>query len=546
MKHLILTIATIGLCVSCTDIRIDKTGNVAGDNTALPDSCYTRKAILSIRDSLTAYSRLDEAVALGKMIPADAWLLRREMWVIRHQEDYMEHLDELEQLMDGFRQELDDDSVRLVPRRRLVYMESMYEYYAIKENYKEMFRYISEELEAAKIIDSDKTSYIEFCHLYLQFKLDSSKENIQRLKAPMRKALGQCVKKGRFAHIADCYEKYIIMLDSTDIEEQLWALDQYEQYLLNCKNPEWDPDRSLSFVYSTRAHIYQQTGNTVEARRNVEKWKATKFSKTSVGQMIMFAYWANGDVEDAKEAIRVGKNMFDTITGYNHGSETDFLRYLAQAYAKVGDNLSAYKTIQRCDSFNVKLLERNIDEEGQKWAKIFDLKEKEYELEQQQAQNQLAWTIATFALVLLVVLSISGFVYVRNARQTKRKNKALAKQLAKIEEYRTEISQLRYTALHRRDSRKATDLISDEELSEEDLSAVSGGGIVAGVYALGFIFGMSPLGPRILPRRPTTPIISGVATTASNPNQFSFLILSAISSTLALSNINAFSPSFII
>ena len=39
---------------------------------------------------------------------------------------------------------------------------------------------------------------------------------------------------------------------------------------------------------------------------------------------------------------------------------------------------------------------------------------------------------------------------------------------------------------------------NDEELSEEDLSAVSGGGIVAGVYALGFIFGMSPLGALIL------------------------------------------------
>lgn len=37
-----------------------------------------------------------------------------------------------------------------------------------------------------------------------------------------------------------------------------------------------------------------------------------------------------------------------------------------------------------------------------------------------------------------------------------------------------------------------------DELSEEDLEDVAGGGIVAGVYALGFVFGMSPLGALIL------------------------------------------------
>ena len=38
--------------------------------------------------------------------------------------------------------------------------------------------------------------------------------------------------------------------------------------------------------------------------------------------------------------------------------------------------------------------------------------------------------------------------------------------------------------------------------------------------------GIRPLGPRTLPRRPTTPIMSGVATTTSKSNQFSFWIFS--------------------
>ena len=36
--------------------------------------------------------------------------------------------------------------------------------------------------------------------------------------------------------------------------------------------------------------------------------------------------------------------------------------------------------------------------------------------------------------------------------------------------------------------------------------------------------GIKPLGPRIRPMRPTTPIMSGVATHTSNSNQFSFWI----------------------
>ena len=38
----------------------------------------------------------------------------------------------------------------------------------------------------------------------------------------------------------------------------------------------------------------------------------------------------------------------------------------------------------------------------------------------------------------------------------------------------------------------------NEELSEEDLDNVAGGGLTAAVYALGFVFGMSPLGALVL------------------------------------------------
>lgn len=37
-----------------------------------------------------------------------------------------------------------------------------------------------------------------------------------------------------------------------------------------------------------------------------------------------------------------------------------------------------------------------------------------------------------------------------------------------------------------------------EELTEKELDAVSGGGATAALYALGFIFGMSPLGALVL------------------------------------------------
>lgn len=39
---------------------------------------------------------------------------------------------------------------------------------------------------------------------------------------------------------------------------------------------------------------------------------------------------------------------------------------------------------------------------------------------------------------------------------------------------------------------------NSEELNEEDLDNVAGGGLTAAVYALGFVFGMSPLGALVL------------------------------------------------
>ena len=54
------------------------------------------------------------------------------------------------------------------------------------------------------------------------------------------------------------------------------------------------------------------------------------------------------------------------------------------------------------------------------------------------------------------------------------------------------------------------------------LTALATSGVT--VPALGE--GIRPLGPRTLPRRPTTPIMSGEATTTSKSNQFSFWIFS--------------------
>ena len=44
-----------------------------------------------------------------------------------------------------------------------------------------------------------------------------------------------------------------------------------------------------------------------------------------------------------------------------------------------------------------------------------------------------------------------------------------------------------------------------------------------------FGFGIKPLGPKTLPKRPIKPIMFGVATIVSKSNQFSFWILSSIS-----------------
>ena len=57
------------------------------------------------------------------------------------------------------------------------------------------------------------------------------------------------------------------------------------------------------------------------------------------------------------------------------------------------------------------------------------------------------------------------------------------------------------------------------------LTALATSGVT--VPALGE--GIRPLGPRTLPRRPTTPIMSGEATTTSKSNQFSFWIFSTMS-----------------
>ena len=272
-------------------------------------------------------------------------------------------------------------------------------------------------------------------------------------------------------------DNYLGILANNDsvMQQAETAAYAFIDYLEIERNPQ-KKDDGLNMAYTVLMNNSVMTKQWDKADEAYKLWCTTEASKDQLLKYNQLTYLLEND---RKEYVLKGielakKGVTECLPYCIPAFQQQFWKSLADAYIRVGDYKAACSAMEEVLHVNDELTKTNIEDEGQKWAKKFELQEKEFEIEKKTSENKLAWTIAGFLLFILIGMSAGLVVYRIIARRTKEKNKLLVKQIDQIETYRKELKAVRLSAHHRQDAKFTADLISDKELEEKLENATEG------------------------------------------------------------------------
>lgn len=428
-----------------------------------PDSCYTYESIDNIRDSTEAFQRVEEGLYFNKIHPADALLMRAIIY-IRHR-----NAEKQLAIRPALEEGLKEDSVRLNPLRNYRYLWFLFNDYYQYSQYDKALQIASEAIKAAKLNNKDlHVLEIEFMVDYInaesQLYIDK-KQLADKMASTLTKI--EEIKPSDSKLGANSLLLGVVYVNAGDTEKSLYWFDKGINWAQQYETNDHIKDQLIGWGYANKAIAYQHLGKTVAANAAYKKWKESDFAKTPSGQETIIPFLARSK-EHAHEAIKIAIQTLDLPFYKNNSVSSGPIRqFLCEAYATSGDYRNAYEQSLKLKELNDTIMHKNIEEEGQKWMKKFELQEKEYELEQKRAENRISWLVAVIALLLMTTAIGAVIWFRRTAKEMTAKNRVLVQKITTIEQYRSEVSKLRLSARQRLDSRHATDKISDEELLEK-------------------------------------------------------------------------------
>ena len=111
----------------------------------------------------------------------------------------------------------------------------------------------------------------------------------------------------------------------------------------------------------------------------------------------------------------------DTVNYYM----TSVLKFLGYAYRDVGDYRQSSAYFERLSDLRDSLKYREQESAAQDYAALYDSREKDLQIREEQEENRIAWAVAGGVCLLLVVVGTFACVIVRKNRAINRRNLSL-------------------------------------------------------------------------------------------------------------------------
>jgi len=416
-------------------------------SATVPDSLLTERTIRSIHVNHpdSALQLLDEAEkrpGAQQIAPFRIELLRAMCYEIKHDLTAKEIC---------VRRALQNDSIRLVPERRLSFMEMLAGVLETQNKYEEGISICQEAIRQARV-------------------LGYKKEEAAILSTMARTHIGM----KNYTRAQECFEQAVDLLEGTDDVREMSRLStlygEYMTFFINqeqtdkaieigykrktviqrmSEQPGPPPgyiDQQYGFLYTKMAVLLHKNGEKEKAEEIYRKYQSTRFSQTLTGKQFGIPYLLDtGRYQDAASLNNACISAFtnDTIS-YDY---LLLLEYRARAFRGMKRFDLADVSMQRCYVVQDSIYTRESKSKAQEYASKFELKEEELLLKKSQSLSERRMLLLAGSCVLTVLLFIILWKTFVNLQKTKRRNHIAAKQidelLAQREELRKVFTQTR-------------------------------------------------------------------------------------------------------
>ncbi len=178
--------------------------------------------------------------------------------------------------------------------------------------------------------------------------------------------------------------------------------------------PDGYIDEQQARVYSVLAYCQQKTGKTTDAKKSVEAFSKTRFSKTPAGKDdILFYYVLTGN---GKHALQIIDDIYPNYARYDtiEPGFMNLLRNQAAAYRSLGNYQQADLAMQRVEVIADSIAARDKQARTLELTQIYRTQEKDLQLKDAETRAviyRLAIVSAVVIILLIVYLLWRAYQY---------------------------------------------------------------------------------------------------------------------------------------
>ena len=334
------------------------------------------------------------------------------------------------------REALGEDSIRLVPVRKLRTTVMLAAALERQDRYEEVITTCQEAIGLARQTghrkeEADMLSTIARAYIGMMNK----KEGLNYFNQAIRLLEGTDNVR-EMGILSTTYGEYMTTLIDMDRNEEAIEIGYRREALIRRMSELPGPppgyiDQQYGFLYAKMATLLHKKGSLKEAQEIFRKFQATRFSKTDTGKQFAIPYLL--DAGRYPEALRLNQESLNSFAGdtvnYNY---LILLNYQAKAYQGTGRYDLAYQYTQRCLTVQDSIYIRERESEAQEFASQFQLKEKEWQLSQAQALSERKNILLGASGLIAILLIILLWIIWASLRRSERRNRIAAKQIDEL------------------------------------------------------------------------------------------------------------------
>lgn len=335
--------------------------------------------------------------------------------------------------------EIKSDSIMYVKTLSFL-IESLEEQY----KYEEALSFALQGLELVKKQGDKVNEYSLMCAMaMLSFNLDRDDDGYDLLNRVINS--GKNADNAReLSYVSYAYGMLINkLIDDECFDKAIEAGIQRSDLLERMKDMPGPPpgyiDQQKAYLYSKMANIYQSVGKFTQAEEAYSNFLQTEYAKNVESGYSLLPYLEkagrNNDIINTVRKLQTLWIGVDTINAKYRA----LLEYQAKAEGELGNYKNMAKLNERAlvlaDSIYTRINNNRVHE----LATVFDVKDKEIRIKEEQAKAKLNFIMFSCVVVVLIVLAILMAVIYLNFLRLKRRNRIAARQVDELIGQREEL-----------------------------------------------------------------------------------------------------------